>query len=432
MAADGARARRGDGHWSEERAESELRSLELFGMRFGLERMRRLLTALGSPQQAYDAIQVLGTNGKTSTTRMTAAILDAHGLRTGAYLSPHLVSYRERILVAGDAIDGGEFADAVARASHAAHAVDRTLAEDDHITQFELLTAAALVHFAGREVDVAVVEAGLGGRYDATSVVDAPIRVLTNVGLEHTRWLGPTITDIAREKLAVLAPGTTLILGADLDADARAVADEISAERGARITVAAASDEPLAAAGAFQHLNFSLARAAAEAQLDALGIALDERAVARAAASTVIAGRAQLLDADPPTLLDGAHNPAAAVALAESLPALLDGRPLALVLGVLDDKDAAQMLATLLPLSDRAFFTAPRSSRALSPATLQSLAAQQGFDAAECESRPERALAAAQAWASEHGGAVLVTGSVYLVGAVLADRGYGPVREVAR
>src|ERR1035441_9161931 len=172
---------------SSEDAERYLRSLELFGMRFGLDRMRRMMTALGSPERRFEAIHVLGTNGKSSTTRMTAAILERHGLRTGAYLSPHLVSYRERVLVNGRELDTCAFAAAVARASAAAERVNRTLAEDDHVTQFELLTAAALWQMAEQEVEVAVVEAGLGGRYDATSVIDSRITVLTNVGLEHTQ-----------------------------------------------------------------------------------------------------------------------------------------------------------------------------------------------------------------------------------------------------
>jgi dihydrofolate synthase/folylpolyglutamate synthase len=129
---------------TEAQAERQLRSLELFGMRFGLDRMRRMMTVLGSPERRFDAIHVLGTNGKSSTTRMTAAILQRHGLRTGAYLSPHLVSYRERILVDGRELDADDFAAAVARASWAAERVNRTLAQDDHVTQFELLTAAAL------------------------------------------------------------------------------------------------------------------------------------------------------------------------------------------------------------------------------------------------------------------------------------------------
>src|SRR5580700_9167830 len=214
--------------WSLEQAERHLRSLELFGMRFGLDRMRRMMTALGSPQQSFDAIHVVGTNGKSSTTRMIAAILERHGLATGAYLSPHLVSYTERVQVHERDLAAEEFAASVARAWKAAEQVNRTLGEDDHVTQFELLTAAALWELSRRDVDVAVVEAGLGGRYDATSVIDARVTALTNVGLEHTRWLGPTISDIAEEKLAVVAPDSTLVIGSDLAEPALAVAERVA------------------------------------------------------------------------------------------------------------------------------------------------------------------------------------------------------------
>jgi dihydrofolate synthase / folylpolyglutamate synthase len=243
----------------EARAEGQLRSLELFGMRFGLDRMRRMMTVLGSPERAFEAVHVLGTNGKSSTTRMTAAILQRHGLRTGAYLSPHLVSYRERVLVDGREMDPDGFADAVARASWAAERVNRTLSGDDHVTQFELLTAAAFAHLAGEGVEVAVVEAGLGGRYDATSVLAAPVMVLTNVGLEHTRWLGPTVRDIAEEKLAALGHGARLVLGEDLDCDALEVARRVAGERDARLQRAAlpAQPPPLRARGEFQQRNFA-------------------------------------------------------------------------------------------------------------------------------------------------------------------------------
>jgi dihydrofolate synthase/folylpolyglutamate synthase len=405
-------------------AESELRSLELFGMRFGLDRMRRMMTALGSPERRFATIQVLGTNGKSSTTRMTAAILSEHGLRTATYTSPHLVSYLERVVIAGEQISCEQFAAAVARAARAAAQVNRTLAEDDHVTQFELLTAAALWAMAEQDVEVAVVEAGLGGRYDATSVIDAVVTVLTNVGLEHTRWLGPTVRDIAEEKLAVLAPGGTLALGADLDPAALAVARRLAAERGARIVQAPAPELALLAPGAFQRRNFALAQVAAQAYLERTGRMLDKRALARAAASVQVRGRLQLLDSEPPTLLDGAHNPHAVAALVQSLPEVLHGEPpLALVMGVLDDKDAATMLEMLLPHVQRAWFTAPPSERALPPATLASLARQRGFDASRsaCERHPADALEAARGWALQAGGAVLATGSVYLIGALLAD-----------
>jgi dihydrofolate synthase/folylpolyglutamate synthase len=426
------------GHLSREQAERHLRSLELFGMRFGLDRMRRMMTALGSPQRRFRSIHVLGTNGKSSTTRMIAAILERHGVRTGAYLSPHLVSYCERVQVGERDIAPADFTDAVARAVWAAERVNHTLAENDHVTQFELLTAAAFWELAERGVQVAVIEAGLGGRYDATSVIESDVTVLTNVGLEHTRWLGPTVHDIAEEKLAVVAPATTLALGLDLDQAALAVARRLASEREAQIAqVQAPWRGPLLAAGEFQRANFALAVAAAEAWLHGAGIRLQTAALHDAARHTVTPGRLQVFGQEPLTVLDGAHNPAAVGALVESLPALVKDRSLGLVLGVLEDKDAASMLRTLLPLCERAWFTAPPSPRALSPAALQSLARQQGFEDVICEPQPRRALALAREWAGERhadgavpvtGGtspqarAVLATGSIYLVGELLGER----------
>src|ERR687883_1038519 len=205
-------------------AERYLLSLELFGMRFGLDRMRRLMTALGSPQERYGTIHVAGTNGKSSTVRMAAAILRRHGLRAGSYLSPHLVSFTERIRIDDADLSEERFAAAVTRAARAADKVNRTLEEGDRVTQFEALTAAAYSELAEAGVDVAVVEAGLGGRYDATNVIPSRVQVLTNVGLEHTRWLGPTIADISREKLAVVRDDSTLVIGTlhpDAEAEAR-------------------------------------------------------------------------------------------------------------------------------------------------------------------------------------------------------------------
>jgi dihydrofolate synthase/folylpolyglutamate synthase len=420
--------------WSEAQAEAHLRSLELFGMRFGLDRMRRMMTALDSPERRYESIHVLGTNGKTSTTRMIAAILARYGLRTASYTSPHLVSYRERVQVGERDLEPGEFAGAIAGSAHAAERVNRTLDEDDHVTQFELLTAAAFAEMARQQVQVAVVEAGLGGRFDATSVIDSRLTVLTNVGLEHTRWLGPTVRDIAEEKLAVVRPNTTLVLGAGLAAPALSVATRVAHERGARIVHAPA--EPPAelrlAPGSFQRRNFALACAASEKLLrdergrrgpgwgERFDAERHRRAVREAALTVVVPGRLQLLAEDPPTVLDAAHNPDAVAALLESLPAVTAGRPLALVLGVLEDKDAAGMLGPLLGACERAWFTAPPSSRALSPAALQSLARQRGFERVACMPRPAEALAGARRWAREHDAAVLATGSVYLVGELLA------------
>jgi dihydrofolate synthase/folylpolyglutamate synthase len=411
--------------WHLHDAERHLRALELFGMRFGLERMRRLLTVLDSPQRGFQAIHVVGTNGKSSTTRMTAAILERHGVRTGAYLSPHLTSYTERIQVGERDIDEQAFAAAVERAAWAAERVNHTLSDGDHVTQFELLTAAGLWELARREVELAVVEAGLGGRYDATNVLGARVCVLTNVGLEHTRWLGPTVRDIANEKLAVLARRATLVLGEDLQPEVLELARAHARRQQARvITAGAPVAARLAARGGFQQRNFALARAAAVSYLSATGRAPREQAIDAAAQSVVVPGRFEVLAGDPPTVLDGAHNTDAALALAEALAAMPGSGELGLVFGVLEDKDAVGMLRTLLPRCERAWFTAPPSPRALPPAALQSLARQLGFDAACCEPHPARAIRAAWEWASHECAAprmVLATGSVYLVGALMHE-----------
>ena len=399
------------GAWTLERAEAHLLSLELFGMRFGLERMRRLLTVLGSPQRAFRAIHVVGTNGKSSTVRMAAGILEEHGVRTGSYLSPHLSTFAERIRIGDADSDPAAFGAAVGRAAEAAAMVDRTLSGGERVTQFELMTAAALSELARREVEVAVVEAGLGGRHDATNVLDAPVVALTNVGLEHTRWLGPTVADIAREKLAVVVPGATLVVG-ELGPEAEAEVAKVDAR-----VVHAGSGADSVLRG-FQRSNFAVARAAAEALIGAL----DETAVLRAAAAVDVPGRFQIVADEPLTIFDGAHNPSGVAALASALTEAIEERPLVAVVSVLDDKDAAGMLSALLPLCAGAVFTTSRNPRALSPATLASLAAQLGGPPSEIESDPRRAVSRAQELAGR-GGAVVATGSIYLVADLLSEPG---------
>jgi dihydrofolate synthase/folylpolyglutamate synthase len=413
--------------WSAQDAERWLLSLELFGMRFGLDRMRRLMTALDAPHETFASIHVVGTNGKSSTVRMIAALLHRHGVHAGAYLSPHLVSFAERIRVDGADISPEQFARAAGRARRATELVDRTLEADDRVTQFEALTAAAYAQLAAAGVEVAVVEAGLGGRWDATNVIGAEIAVLTNVGLEHTRWLGPTVKDIAREKLAVVSPGATLVLGSDLHPDAEAEAQLVAERR--RATIVRAPAEPpagveLGARGAFQRRNFAVACTAAEAYLGRL-----EAAPLRAAAAlTVVPGRFEVRGGGPgeaEIVLDGAHNAGGIEALAESLHGFLAGRPLVAVLSVLDDKDAAAMLAALLPLCAGAVFTTNANPRALSPATLASLAGQVGAPpATRLEGDPRRAVALAGELAGP-AGVVLATGSIYLVADLMRPDGAG-------
>jgi dihydrofolate synthase / folylpolyglutamate synthase len=407
------------GHtFTPEEAERYVLSLERFGMRFELDRMRRLMTALGHPERAFASIHVVGTNGKSSTTRMIASILRHHGLSTGTYLSPHLVSFGERIRIADRDLTATEFAGAMTRAARAAELVNRALDPDDRVTQFEALTAAAYSEMARQGVECAVIEAGLGGRYDATNVIPSTVQVLTSVGLEHTRWLGPTLTDIAREKLDVVQAGATLVLGSGLASEVLAVAEQVCGERGARILHAGTDPgvPVIRAAGLYQRRNFALARAAAEVYLGEL----DHAAVAAAAAEVRVPGRLEQIDSDPLTMLDVAHNPEGMRALTESLPELAAGRaPVVAVVSVLDDKDAAGMLTVLMPACDRLVLTATQNPRVLPPATLKSLAAQLGGPPAEVVGDPWRALARARELAGRDG-LVVVTGSQYLIGDLLA------------
>jgi dihydrofolate synthase/folylpolyglutamate synthase len=395
--------------WRLADAEAHLVSLELFGMRFGLDRMRRLLTALGSPQEAFSAIHVVGTNGKSSTVRMCAALLEAHGVRAGAFLSPHLTSFAERIRIGDADLDGDVFGAAVQRTAAAAAKVDRTLEPGDRVTQFELVTATAFAELARRGVEVAVVEAGLGGRHDATNVLGARTVVLTNVGLEHTRWLGPTIGDIAREKLAVVRPEATLVVG-DLEPEAEEAVRRTAAARVTRGDASQAGALP-----GYQRRNFALAAAAAREHIGGL----DPARVAKVAATISVPGRLQRVDERPLTIYDGAHNPSGMEALAEALPAR---RPLIAVVSILDDKDAAGMLRALLGHTAGAIFTSSENPRALPPATLASLAAQLGGPPSEIVPDPRAAVARARELAGPEG-AVLATGSIYLVADLLTQPG---------
>ena len=403
-------------------AEEYLLGLELFGMRFGLDRMHRLMTVLGLPQRRFASIHVVGSNGKSSTVRFTAAILERHGLRTGSYTSPHLRSFRERIEVGEEPISEADFAAAVERAAHAAELVNRGASPDDHVTQFEALTAAAYHELARRGVEVAVIEAGLGGRYDATNVIPSKVQVLTSVSLEHTRWLGPTLKGIAEEKLDVVRDHGTLAVG-DLDPESLAVARRVAAERHAALVhgAAAAPDAGalrLRAAGGFQRGNFALAAAAAEAFLQR---ALDPAALERAAAETLVPGRLELISDRPLTVLDGAHNPSGAHALAESLDDVLgERRPRVAVIGVLDDKDAAAMLEELMPHVDRVVFTRSQNPRSLSPATLTTIEEKLGGPPAETVAGPRAALDRARELAGPEG-SVIATGSIYLIADLVRD-----------
>jgi dihydrofolate synthase/folylpolyglutamate synthase len=402
-------------------AEGYLVSLEAVGWRFGLERIRRLVSVLGMPQHRFASIHVVGTNGKSSVAQMAGALLEAHGKRTGVYLSPHAERWSERVRIGGAEIGAAEFAAAVERVAQSIEVVNRALAEGEAVTQFEAVTATAFVALASAGVEFGVIEAGLGGRLDATNVLPSAATALTSVGLEHTEWLGETEEAIAAEKLAVLRDHSTLVLGR-VGGAVRELAERTAAERSARLVVAGAEPKVrLSVPGAYQRRNFAVAAAAAEAALGGLDPDLT-RAVAE---ELELPGRVQLMEGDPPLVLDAAHNPDGARALAEALGEAVGDAPLVACLAILADKDAAGVLAALAPRLEVAVCTelpaerlAPAGrpgARALEASRLGELAEEAGLARTEVVEDPHAALRRAASLASERGGVTLVTGSHYLL-----------------
>lgn len=387
--------------------------------------MHRLTSVLGMPQHRFTSIHVVGTNGKSSVAQMVAALLEAHGMSTGAYLSPHLVRWSERVRIRGLQIGAADFAAAVERTAGADEVVNRVLEGDDAVTQFETATAAAFVALAAAEVEAGVIEAGLGGRLDATNVIPSRVTVLTSVGLDHTEWLGDTEVEIAAEKLAVVRDQSVLVVGKVSDQVAE-LARRAAAERGARLLVAPEDPGPdleLRAPGSFQRRNFALAMAAVEAFLGRLEI----EAVREVGRELVIPGRLEVVGDDPPTIVDAAHNPDGAAALAEALPEVAGTRPVFACLGILADKDAEAMLRALAGSIERAVCTElpPNAlevagrpgAHSLRAAELGSICDAIGLDWEEAKD-PPAALARARELAGAAGGVALATGSHYLLGAL--------------
>ncbi|OLE35242.1 MAG: hypothetical protein AUG48_11250 [Actinobacteria bacterium 13_1_20CM_3_68_9] len=374
------------------------------------------------PQHRFASIHVVGTNGKSSVAETAGALLEAHRRRTGVYLSPHTERWSERVRIGGSEIDAGQFAAAAERVAQSVEVVNRALEEGESVTQFEAATAIAFVALASAGVELGVIEAGLGGRLDATNVLPSRATALTSVGLEHTEWLGETEEQIAAEKLAVLRDHSALVLGRVGDRVGQ-LAERTAAERSVRLIIA---DEPdpelrLAVPGAYQRRNFAVATATAEVIIGEL----DPDRVEAVAARLELPGRVQLLKGAPPLILDAAHNPDGARALAEALPEVAGEAPVVACLAILADKDAAGVLAALAPSLDLAVCTelpAQRLARAGRPGArsleagrLAELAEAAGVAAVEVAQEPEEAVRRALTAAGGRGGVTLVTGSHYLL-----------------
>jgi dihydrofolate synthase / folylpolyglutamate synthase len=418
-----------------------------------LDRIRDLLDLLGSPQRSFPSIHITGTNGKTTTARMADALLREFGLRTGRYTSPHLHEVTERIALDGKPLDADRFAATYDDVAPYLEFVDGR--HPERMTFFEVLTGMAFAAFAEAPVDVGVIEVGLGGRWDATNVIDAPVAVVTPIGLDHMQYLGDTIEAIAAEKADIVHEGAILVTGPQPDAaipvlDARAAAVGATTVRagldfGVRRRAVAVGGQMLDLQGlggeygevflplygAHQAGNAVTALAAVEAFFGLRGgVAegmgpLDVEAVRAAFAGVTSPGRLEIVRGSPTVILDGAHNPAGAAALAAALDESFTFDRLVAVVAVLDDKDSAGLLEALEPVVTSVVVSQNSSPRALSADALAAVAVEVLGDArVEVAPRLDDAIEAAVTTADADlvagsgvlSAGVLVTGSIVTVG----------------
>lgn len=433
-----------------EEARRWIAELEILGMRFGLERMNALLAGLGNPERAVRALHVVGTNGKSSTARLAAAALAGQGRPVGAYLSPHVTDWAERVQIQGAPIDADGFAAAASAVRAAAEAL--ALPDGDAVTQFEALTAIAFWAFREAAVEFAAVEAGLGGRYDATNVLQPGAAVaLTNIALEHTDLLGETEVEIAAEKLAVCPDGAERLVVGRLSPEGRAAVDGECRRRGLRplrygegllarevergvdieTPRGVYSGLPLHLLGGFQRDNLAVAIAGAEM---VVGERLEPAPLRAAIAAVEVPGRLELFPGAPAVLLDGAHNPAGMQALVAALPGVVGAhRPVVAVVSVLGDKDAAAMVGALATVADVIVATRSSHARAVAADELAAIARACGRPA-QAVPAPAAALDAARSAAGPEG-IVIIAGSLYLLAdlrATVAVGGGNPPARLAR
>jgi dihydrofolate synthase/folylpolyglutamate synthase len=426
--------------------------LQKHGIKFGLANSVRLMELLGDPHRRFRSLHVAGTNGKGSTAAFLAGVLRAAGYRTGLYTSPHLVNFAERIRVDGMPIAEDRVVELAERVRRRYQELPPSgSGEAMSPTFFEVTTAMAFAHFAEAGVDVAVVEAGMGGRLDSTNVITPLVSVITNIDLEHTEFLGATLGQIAAEKAGIIKAGVPVVTGVVQTEAVRVIEGEaarqgapvyrmpkdFSAERTSpgppqrfnyRGIDANFPDLTVSLLGRHQVGNACLAAAAVECAVRA-GVRVPESALRSGLASAAWEGRLELLAREPDLYVDGAHNPASAAVLAEALRELRSGYPrLVLVLGILQDKDHEGIISPLAPLADSIIVTRPAYARALDAAALAA-SVRRAHPSVSVAGTVGEAVARARAQASPDG-LVVVTGSLYTVGdarAALTRAGGGPL-----
>lgn len=411
--------------------------------KFGLENITILSAELGNPQRAVPCVHIAGTNGKGSTAAMLESILRAAGLRTGLYTSPHLERINERIRINGEDISDESFATAWTRVRSSIELLMAAGKLVAHPTYFECLTAMAFFAFAQERVDFAIYEVGLGGRLDATNIVNPEVAIITPVDFDHENFLGHSIEEIAREKAGIIKPGAWVVSSSERP-EARSMIARRCAELGARLVevdhawqiesvrasdgcysaTAASSDfrkritiEP-ALPGSFQIRN-ALAAATAASLLAERGFPVNDEAIVRGIATVRWPGRLEQLSVQPALYLDGTHNPAGARELLKFWEENFEGRRILLVYGAMRDKAVDEIAGLLFPRADSVILTEPRQPRAISAPLLAEITGHLAVQSIVVRD-PEEALERALGMARPHD-AIFATGSLYLVGDL---RGY--------
>lgn len=395
----------------------------------GLSRITALLDALGNPQHSLKTIHIAGTNGKGSTAAMTAAILKAAGYRTGLYTSPYLYRFSERMQIDGQQISGDDLGAVTALVRPFADALE------DPPTEFELVTAIALTYFAQKKCDIVVLEAGMGGLNDATNAIDVPeAAVITNIGLDHTEFLGDTLERIAANKAGIFKPGGRAVVYPG-EPSVENVYRQVCREKGvelhiadfSRLTLCSRSLEgqvfdwgdwkglPLPLLGEHQLHNAAVVLTLVEV-LRQRGWNLTQNAVRQGLSQVRWPGRFDILARDPLFILDGGHNPQCIDALAKNIPEYLAGKRVIALTGVLADKDYVRMFTPIVPYISEFVCITPPSPRKLEGAELARMLTQAGAKARSCGTIPQGVALARELAGPE--GAVLAFGSLYSIGAI--------------
>ena len=397
-----------------------LYATQLHGIRLGLENIERLTGALGIRVSGPDAprfLHVAGTNGKGSVCAMLDACCRAAGLRTGLFTSPHLITFRERMRIDGEMISEDEVAAGLGEIR------EMTEGWDHAPTFFEITTVLALAWFQRRDVEVVVLETGLGGRLDATNVVIPAVSIITPIDMDHQQWLGDSLAAIAIEKAGIIKPGVPVVTGPQAD-EARVVIVQIAMRRGAELSlvVTPLTQMEIALSGSHQRWNAALAVHA----LEVAGLGVSGEAIAQGLWSVEWPGRFQQIA--PRFVLDGAHNPASARRLAETWREMYGEKRATLILGILRDKDVRGICDALLPIAGRILAVPVQNPRSATP---QEICRAIGQSAPRQECIAVRDLPAAIRIASSMERRTLITGSLFLVGEALAHFQAGEVRETS-